>query len=168
MLSCLFLRKKLYLFAAGDINSEEGEKMESHISRCPRCREEFSNMRKIINTVSKQEQLFLNEVFWRKFDERLALRIIKKEQAENEKTVFKFRLNLFPEIGVAAAVVCILFVVIAMPIKKYFTAYFYPHAIEQEMIETALLLDNNEELNLNHDEEAYLEEIMLVMELEQV
>ncbi|MCG2711003.1 MAG: hypothetical protein L6416_01540, partial [Candidatus Omnitrophica bacterium] len=65
----------------------------------------------------------------------------------------------------AAVAVCVLLVFIAAllnnPLRKTTIAFQ-----DEELIETVLLIENEAELNLNGDEDAYIEEILLQISLE--
>ncbi|MCP4649809.1 MAG: hypothetical protein GY853_07005 [PVC group bacterium] len=161
MLACYFLKKKLYEYVEGELTSQEKKEIGRHLTDCAGCRKRVAEIKKIINAVEKKEKLFLNEDFWRKFDERLDVQ-------KSAKTPIYKRLVLsgdFYRTRVAlATAICIILMLIG--INNYLPQ---PVSIdEQALVDTSILLDEMEELCLNHDEEGYIDEIILQIELEQV
>ncbi len=169
MWNCLFFRKDLYQYAEGVLDLDKEKKIKNHLSRCSICGQRLKEMRKVLAAIEKTEEPFLGEVFWRKFDERLNLKIPQEKIRTSKYEVIVPKFKPLPKFGLAVAVsVCILLIVIGLPLRNYL---FMPSATfvnDQELVETTLLLEEEEGLSFNHDEDAYLEEMLLQMELERV
>lgn len=167
MLSCLVIKKKLYQYVENKLEASEESKVSSHLAKCPSCSRCVQDIKKIFASLKKVEQPFLSEVFWRKFDERLDMRLIE-ERAKPES--FSIKLPSLPRLrfaGVAVMVTCLFLLVISLALNNYLKQKVAVQIQEPELYEAALFLDELEGVSLNHDEEAYLEEAVLQMELEQ-
>ena len=78
---CWFKKKKLFEYVLGDLNSAEAKKLEKHLKGCSKCRGYVQAVEKINAASAADDQPFLSEVFWRKFDERLELNLAQKQKA---------------------------------------------------------------------------------------
>lgn len=163
---CWLLKKKLYEFAIEELINSDAKKIKKHLNECSQCRQYVSQIQKIVKTSHQQEQPFFNEVFWRKFDERLDLAIAGEGMG---KTGPNIRLipRPMPRLSLAAVMVACLLIVFALtPIKSYFTSKGDIALVDKELIETALLVEDETEIYLNSDEDAYIEEMILQLELD--
>jgi len=163
---CWLRKRKLFEYAIGELRSDEVKKVERHLQICPGCRGYVERIQKISSRSSAAEP-FLNEVFWRKFDERLDL-CLAQEQVPVHKQVrnIKFLPKPLPRFNVGFAVaLCVLLIFIASLNKPFNTRTV---ALEdEEFIETALLVEDASEISLNGDEDAYIEEILLQITLDE-
>ncbi|MCG2711799.1 MAG: hypothetical protein L6416_05705, partial [Candidatus Omnitrophica bacterium] len=75
---CWLRRKKLFEYAIGDLDTDQAQKIEKHLKCCSKCRQYVSSVQKINSMSTSDGQLFLSEVFWRKFDERLSLNLTRQ------------------------------------------------------------------------------------------
>lgn len=164
---CWLRKKKLFEYAIGELDTAQVKKIEKHLKCCCKCREYVSAVGEINSMSASEDQLFLSEVFWRKFDERLDLNIaqVKTSPLNPGKRNIKFLPWPLPGFAFSAAVaICILLVFITYslhnPLGRTTSALQ-----DEELIETALLIEDDAELNLNGDEDAYIEEIMLQIAL---
>lgn len=169
MLRCLLLNKKLYLYLLKELDENQEKRIEEHLASCARCQQYLMRLRTIGDAMSQSEKPFLGEVFWRKFDERFSLRLEREQMQKQEPQIMRIRFKSIPRFGIAAAVVvCTLLIVVSVTLKTgLFTPVDYV-ADQQELVDIALLLEESEELALNHDVDAYIEEVLLQLELEEV
>ena len=163
---CWLRKKKLFEYAIGELDTDKAQKLEKHLKSCHRCREYVSFVQKINSMSAGEEKLFFSEVFWRKFDERLDLSIAQAQTTyvDPARRNVKFILKPFPVFALGAAAVCILLVFITFSLNNPF--WVSTSALQdEELIETVLLVEDDTELNLNGDEDAYIEEILLQIAL---
>ncbi|MFH1093574.1 MAG: hypothetical protein V1739_05390 [Candidatus Omnitrophota bacterium] len=166
---CWSKKKELFEYAIGELNADRVQKIEKHLKSCSKCRKYVSGVQKINSISACDEQLFLNEVFWRKFDERLDLNLAQAQRSPAKHGVSNIRFlpKPLPRFAFSAAVaICVFLVFIASllnnPLRSRIT-----NLQDEELIETALLIEDESELNLNGDEDAYIEEILLQIALEE-
>ncbi len=166
---CWIRKKKLFEYAIGQMNAGEAKKIEAHLKNCSKCREYVSRLQKINSVSASDEQPFLSEVFWRKFDERLDLNIAQQQKKPVNIVARNMKLlpRPLPAFAFNAAVaVCVLLIFIVALFNHSFRGMTV--ALQDEaLIETVLLVEDAAELNLNGDEDAYIEEILLQMALDE-
>jgi len=169
MLTCWRLKRRLYEYAMGEADPSEAKRIELHIGGCPRCSRKVQEIRLITETAAREKKPFLGESFWRRFDERLSLRLSQEVIGAGKPIGLLQHIFSFPRISVAVAVsVCLLLAAISIPLQTYLSTPSEIALNEQGIVETALLMDQAGELNLGEDEDAYIDEFLLEMALEQV
>ncbi|MBU4305824.1 MAG: zf-HC2 domain-containing protein [Candidatus Omnitrophica bacterium] len=169
MLTCWRLKRILYEYAMGEADASESKIIERHIAGCPGCSRKVQEIQLITESTAQEEKPFLSESFWRRFDERLSLRLSQEALATGEPLNLFQHILSFPRISVAVAVsVCLLLAAISIPLQNYLSTPSELALNEQGIVETALLMDQAGELNLGEDEDAYIDEFLLEMALEQV
>lgn len=160
---CGLRKKKLFEYAMGELNNGRARKIEKHLKRCSKCRQYLSCFRKINSISAGDEQPFLNEVFWRKFNERLEMKLSQEQLNIPASQILNMRFMAIrlPRFAFAAAavVVCVLLVFITSPLQNYLS-----QVSDQDLVETAFLIEEAGGLNYNSDEEAYVEEMLLQLE----
>lgn len=163
---CWLKKKQLFEYAIGELPAHQVEKIEKHLKSCAKCRAYVEDMKKISNNLG-EDQLFLNEVFWRKFDERLDINLAQEQKKVPLKQGVwnvKFLPSPLPRFAFSAAMaVCVLLIFISFSANNPFSVN---RLQDEDLIETALFIENSAELNLNGDEDAYVEEVLLQIALE--
>lgn len=164
MIGCWFFRKKLPAFVSKELLPGEEEKVRRHIEKCAGCRQEAAEYEKIIRAAGEEEKPFLSEVFWRKFDERLDMRI-----NSGRDPVIPVRFSFAPSLRPAYAAVIAVLILLALllPLRSRMERYV-ENRQEEELITSALILDKAGISVLNHSEDAYIDELMLLDEFDSV
>lgn len=163
---CRFKRKKIFEYVTGETEAHQAEKIEEHLKSCYKCREYAGSMQKLSDISAAEDQPFLNEVFWRKFDERLDVNLaLKQHPASSDARHVEFIPRPLPKFALsfaAAACAVLLFIYLSVsgPFKNTMANFQ-----DELLVETALLLEDNAEVYLNGDEDAYVEEVMLQIAL---
>jgi hypothetical protein len=166
MFKCWLLNNKVNAYAMDELDEKYTEVVERHLEKCLRCRKQVAEIKKITSAVSKQDKPFLGEVFWRKFDERLDL-MLSGEATQRKWPVKRVVLGPVRKTALAAAMaVCILLVFFLTPIKDNFLKKTNIKLAYTEFVETVLLVEDAAELDLGNDEDSYVEEVLLQLELQ--
>jgi len=168
MFKCLFLKRKLFDYATGFLETEKSQSIEKHIEQCSKCQKYVKDVQVITSTASSDDKPFFGEVFWRKFDERLELRLSDEQGVSATDRPWYFKLKparvFMPRFAFASAIaVCLILLILATPLKNYFK-----NISEDELYEMAMIMEDTGELGLNHDEDAYIEEYLIQLEFEDV
>ena len=165
---CWFRKKKLFEYAIGKLNFVQTQNIEDHLKGCVKCRDYVKGVQKIINMNVGEEQPFLSEVFWRKFDERLDLNLSLEPTPTNPAVRhFRFISKPLPKFAFSVSLaICILLVFSYFSTSNPFKSMLANFQNEQ-LIETVLMIEDNTELHLNGDEDAYIEEMLLQIALQE-
>lgn len=163
---CWLRKKKLFEYAIGELDTDKVQKIEKHLKICNKCRKYVSAVQKINSISAGVDQPFLHEVFWRKFDERLDMAIAQEQVPEHAQVRnIRFTPKPLPKFAFSAAIaVCVLLIFMSFSLNTPFSVSNFQ---DEKLIETALLIEDSAELNLNGDEDAYIEEILLQLDLEE-
>jgi len=167
MVKCWLLKGKINAYAAGELNPKYTKGVEAHLKKCLKCRQQVTEIKKITDAVSNQENPFLGEVFWRKFDERLDL-MLANEAAKRQPVSWSIR-QPKKRVALAMAIAaCALLIFFFAPFGNNFIKDVNIRLSEGEFVETVLLVEDAAELDLLNDEDSYVEEYLLQLELRDV
>lgn len=164
MLKCLFIKRKLYDYLENCLSDLDMAKVESHLKSCNKCEQSLSRIKNILDLASGKQTPQPNAEFWHNFkidlDRKLNERLVPKIKLERR---LSYRLR-----PVFAYATILIFILLA-------GNYFYKnipsplrYAEENaDLVEETELLDEIDELtDLNHNEDAYLDEINLLYQLD--
>ncbi len=165
MLKCFFFKRKFFEYCEGKLSERDCKKMRRHIDECRRCRELFETVgrvERVHKDVPKQ-----SETFWHNFSVELNQRLDKR----GAKKLWRpptFTVIPKPAVAFAVAAMVLLTFVFIMPQfnNKYVQNPLVstPDALFKEVL---LLEDVTGVALLNHNEDAYFDEIELFYELDQ-
>lgn len=165
MFKCWLLKDKVNAYAIGELDAKYTESLEQHLKDCRKCRQEVGEIRKITETVSSGEQPFLGEVFWRKFDERLDLNLASESRTRKPLVDWFVLRPMHKAVLATAIAACALLVFLLIPFKDSGIGNKSFRLAENDIVETVLLVEDETELNMGSDEDAYVEEVLLQLEL---
>lgn len=164
MLKCLLLKRKLYDYLENCLSDLDMGKVEGHLKTCNKCRQSLSRIKNILDLASQNQTPQPNVEFWHNFkidlDRKLNARLVPEIKLERR---LSYRLR--PVFAYATILIFMLFA----------GGYFYknsPSALRYteentDLVDDTELLDElDEEANLNHSEDAYLDEINLLYQLD--
>ena len=166
MLKCILMKRKLYDYADDGLPETAKLKVKNHLDACHNCRERLSQIKAILDFSGPKNIPQPKEEFWHNFK-------IDLDRKLNDTLVGPFTFKPLPRFwlkpALAYAVLSVFFLAIAASLYKF----PHPAALrlaqnDDELIEEAIALDElGEALELDHDEDAYLEEVDLFLALEQ-
>ena len=164
MLHCILIKRKFFEYCEGTLPEREQAKIKRHIDVCKRCRtliETIGTIERTRKDVPKQ-----SDAFWHNFSVELNQKLDKR----GARKLFPLPVPTMipkPALAFAVAAMVVLAFVFVVPQFQERTALgplvATPDALMQEIL---LLEEVTGEALLNHDEEAYLDEIDLLNELE--
>lgn len=166
MLKCLMMKRKLYDYLDDSLTQADKLKVQKHLEGCPGCRERLSRLKAVLNRAHSQNVPNPGEEFWHDFKTGLDKKL-------NDKLVSPLALRPRPAFSLkpafACAAVAIFFIAVFGSLYK--SNLPTPLRLAQnddELVEETIELDELEgQATLNHNEDAYLEEIDLLFEIEQ-
>lgn len=167
MLKCIYLRRKLYDYATSSLSEIEQLKLKKHLDGCQSCRARLGQIETILDTTAAKDIPESNMEFWHNFKIDLDRKLNEVLVSQlTLKPVRKFYLK--PAFAYIAMVVFILAIVTS--IYKFPRLLFLQLAQnDDELVEKVINLDElTETYEFNHDEDAYLDEIDLLFEIEQI
>ncbi len=164
MLKCILIRRKLHDYSENGISEIEKSKINAHLDTCLSCRERLNQIRAVLDYAGAKNTPDVQEEFWRNFrvglDEKLNNALVGPLIL---KPVRKFYLKP----AFAYAVFLIFFLVMISALNRPPSVSRLQLAQgDEELVEETLTLDElDSALELNGDEDAYLEEIDLSLVL---
>ncbi|OGX25009.1 MAG: hypothetical protein A3J51_02415 [Omnitrophica WOR_2 bacterium RIFCSPHIGHO2_02_FULL_45_21] len=166
MLKCILIKRKLYDYLDDSLSETAKLKVKNHLDACHNCREQLSQIKTILDLAGQKNIPQPKGEFWHNFK-------IDLDRKLNDRLVGPLSLKPLPRFSLkpalAYAVLSVFFLAIAASLYKF----PHPAALrlaqnDDELIEEAIALDElGEALELDHDEDAYLEEVDLFLALEQ-
>lgn len=166
MLKCFFTRRKLYDYLDNTLCLSDSAKVKRHLDVCPDCRKKLGGLVDLLELAKNKKSPQVPDGFWHSFkvglDQKLNQRLIpefnfKAASARKLNTVWAFSL----------ASLCILVISVSL----FFNLHTRPLLLTQseaELAEEAILLDElDSAVELNHNEDAYLDELDLFDYLDQ-
>jgi hypothetical protein len=162
MLNCFFMKRKLYEYLDGGLSDKQKAGVKKHLEKCVSCSRLLNEMKSIFDLAPKGE-INPSQNFWDNFK-------IGLDRKLNDALLSP----LSAKPGVSRQLKPVL--AYAIILTLFFTAggYFYrifssKHAAllaEQELVEEVLLLDEVDSASeLNHSEDAYIEELDILYSL---
>lgn len=185
MLKCILIRRKLYDYLENSLSEIAKLKVENHLHACHNCGERLGQIKAVLDFTGQKNIPQPKEEFWhnfkidldRKLNDALVSSLTPLETAERsykrKVSLTGFTLKPLPRFylkpALTYAVLLVFFLAIAASLYKF------PHPAslrltrnDDALAEEAIALDElGEASELNHDEDAYLEEIDLFLALEQ-
>lgn len=161
---CFLIKRKLYEFLEGNLNSTEAEKIKTHLARCAKCAQEYSRMRQVLALASQKKTPELSSQFWANFDQELEEKLDKRKALPQEiklRPYYLPRFSLKPAFAVATVFVLLMAISFylfgGLPTKARLTALSDERLVNdieilEELIGESVVLDNEDyllnELNL--------------------
>lgn len=108
---CFRIKRKLYEFLEGNLNSAETEKIKTHLARCAKCAQEYSRMRKVLSLASEKKTPQLSSQFWTIFDRELEEKLSKERVLPEEiklRPQYLPRVSLRPVFAVATVFILLM------------------------------------------------------------
>lgn len=166
MLKCILMKRKLYDYADDGLSEATKLKVKNHLDACHNCRERLSQIKAILDFSGQKNIPQPKEEFWHNFKVGLDRKL-------NDTLVGPLTLKPLPRFYLKPALAYAAFLVFFLAVAA--SLYKFPHPAslqlaqnDDELAEEAIVLDElGEAAELNHDEDAYLEEIDLLLALEQ-
>lgn len=165
MLKCLFIRRKLYGYFDNALSEMDRIKVKSHLDVCDECRHRLSQIKNIIDLATQKKIPQPNAEFWHNLKVDLDRRL-------NEILVPPIRIGHKPSYRLRPAFAYIATLILILVVGNY----FYKNLLsipghltqDEELIEEIVTLQEiDEALQLNYDENAYIEELNLLFQLDQ-
>lgn len=165
MLKCLFVKRKLYDDLENNLSNIDKIRVKNHLDVCSNCRDRLLKIKVIIDLAYQKQIPKPNTDFWHNFQIDLDRRL-------NERLIppITIKQRLTHHLRPAFAYVAILIFVLVISSYFYKISHLTSFRIaeNEELIDEIVTLDEiDQDLQLNHDEDAYLEEINLLYQLEQ-
>ena len=165
---CFRIKRKLYEFSQGNLNSVEAEKIETHLAKCAKCAQEYSRMRKVLNLASEKKGPQLSSQFWANFGRELEEKLAKERVLPEKiklKPQYLPRVNLRPVFAVATVFILLMatsfYLFGGLPTKARLTAL----ADERLVNDIELLEEITNEFLTPDDPDSLLNELNLLEEL---
>jgi hypothetical protein len=163
MIKCLFIRRKLYGYLCREFAEAEHKKIKQHLDACPVCRKRLEGIRELINLAQMRKTPEVSEGFWHDFktdlDRKLNARLIPE---------FKLSPGLSYKLRPALVYASVLLIILGLWTYR-FGAYTKRVNVAQSAEELVNEINLNDELSLepglNHDEDAYMDEFNLLIQL---
>ena len=108
---CFRIKRKLYEFLEGNLNSAEVEKIKTHLARCAKCAQEYSRMGKVLSLASEKKAPQLSSQFWTNFDRELEEKLSKERVLPEEiklRPQYLPRVSLRPVFAVATVFILLM------------------------------------------------------------
>ena len=162
MISCIFIRKKLYDYLDNSLSEVDRDKIEKHLQLCSVCQKRLDQMNKVIELARTKKSPQLSEDFWHNFQIELDRKLNKRLVPELRfKTHLSYRLK--PALVYASTLVVILF--IGLYIHLYSTSAIFTKSDLALINEISLLEEVTSEIYLNGTEQTLTEEIEFLYQL---
>ncbi|MFH1061730.1 MAG: zf-HC2 domain-containing protein [Candidatus Omnitrophota bacterium] len=168
MFYCVLIKSKLLGYAQNELNKHQALKVEKHLAHCPDCKQIIYQYKNLI-TLTALDKPGLNQAFWNKFDAKLNINLAREKDVIDVKTGYNlFKPKFLPRFALASAMAfCLVLVMVLTPLKNVIFKNSIQNVLtEDKLIETALLLDGFDEIDLDNDEESFIDEFILQMSLE--
>lgn len=104
MISCFFVRRKLYEYIDESLSEEARVKVADHLDRCPRCRRQVQGIRSVLSMAAAHKAPVPSEDFWKRFRAELDDKLNRKLVPDAQSAALRMRLR--PALALAA--VCLL------------------------------------------------------------
>lgn len=162
------MKRKLYDYLDDSLTQADKLKAQRHLEGCPGCRERLNQLKAVLNRAHSKNVPDPGEEFWHDFKTGLDKKL-------NDKLVSPLELRRRPRLALslkpafAYAAVAIFFIAVFGSLhKSNLPVAFRLAQNDDELVEETIELDELEgQAALNHSEDAYLEEIDLLFEIEQ-
>ncbi|MBL7070170.1 MAG: zf-HC2 domain-containing protein [Candidatus Omnitrophica bacterium] len=168
MLRCLFIKRKLYDFVAGELGLKEKAALSRHLQVCSGCRRKAGELKTVFSLAAKREKLPLpDEAFWGKFQVELNKRLDQETGAEfapEPEARRQMRHSYLFRPVLAYASVLLLMMVTVFSLYRYYQPKIHAYQ-DQQIVEEVLFL---EELNGTNGTtilplgDAYIQEIDII------
>ncbi len=164
MFKCFFIKRKLYSYLDDALSPEGLESVKKHLNNCSSCRVKLEKMEGLVKAAQSIQAPQLNNEAWHDFkvdlDRKLNARLVPE---------FKLKRGLSYQLRpvlVYASVLIFVFGLWVYKVKINSTKANIMYAYDDILNNIDLLDELDPGLNLNHDEDAYIEEINLLSQLE--
>lgn len=166
MLQCIFLKRKLYDYVDNSLSEIDRIKVEKHLERCPHCQQRLNQIKAILECAGSKNIPSPNNEFWHNFKAGLDRRL---NEALAGPVTFTQKPKFYLRPAFASAAIGVFFLAIGISLYKFPRPNHMQLAQDDRQLveEAATIEELTETSELNHDEDAYLEEIDLLMQLEQ-
>lgn len=160
------MKRKLYDYIDDSLVQADKLKVQKHLEACPGCRERLDQIKIILNRAHSKNTPLADKEFWHDFKTGLDKKL-------NDKLVGSLALRRRPVFSLKPAfayiAVAIFFIAVFGSLYKFnLSAPLRLAQSEDELVDETIDLDELEgQAALNHNEDAYLEEIDLLFEIEQ-
>lgn len=170
MLKCIRFKRKLYDYLEDSLSQADRLKVKGHLDACPGCREKAAQIKAILECASAKNIPQPDKEFWQDFK-------VELDKKLNDELVGHLTLKPRPVFllrpAFAYAAVLIFFLITIGSLYKFrFPAPLQFAQNDDELIdelteEAVTLEELGESAVLDQDEDAYLEEIDFLLEIEQ-
>ncbi len=164
MFKCFFIKRKLYSYLDDVLSPENLRFVKNHLNDCSSCRAELEKMEGLVKAAQSIQVPQLNNEAWHDFkvdlDRKLNARLVPE---------FKLKRGLGYQLRpvlVYASVLIFVFGLWIYQAKINSTKANIMYAYDDIVNNINFLDELDQGLNLNHDEDAYIEEINLLSQLE--
>ncbi len=163
MFKCYFIKRKLYPYLDNTLNPQDLNYVKEHLSHCHNCRVKLERMAGLIKAAQSVRPPELDSGSWHDFkvelDRKLNARLVPE---------FKLKRGLVYQLRPVLVYASVLIFIIGLWAYKIESQY--------KMLKTAYTYDSLEdeasmvdelapEMNLNHDEDSYIDEINLLIQM---
>jgi hypothetical protein len=160
------IKRKLYDYLDDSLSEIAKSKVKNHLDACHNCRERLRQIKAILDFAGQKNIPQLKEEFWHNFK-------IDLDRKLNDTLVGPLTLKPLPRFYLKPALAYAALLVFFLSIAASLYKFPYPASLrlaqnDDQLTEEAIALDELDgDSGLNHDEDAYLEEIDLFLALEQ-
>jgi anti-sigma factor RsiW len=160
MIRCIFIKKKLYDYLDDSLSELDKDKVKRHLERCFSCRKRLEQIDTLLALAKQKNIPQPSDEFWHNFQIGLDRKLNKRLAPE-----FRIRpslsLRLKPVFAYASLLVAIL------TLGVFLNFYTSPTLLSKTDLalvnEISMLEELTQETYLNHSEEAYIEEIEILL-----
>lgn len=165
MLKCIIMKRKLYDYLENNLSEIEGLKVKKHLDVCQNCRMRSNQIKTVLDYASAKNTPQPNKEFWHDFKTDLDRKL---NAALLRPLTLKPKPKFLLRPAFAYAMVLTFFLAAIGSLYKFHPSPLLQLAQnDEELVSQAADLDElTETSELNHDEDAYLEEIDLLLEVE--
>ena len=162
MWKCIFMKRKLYDYLENSLSEIDGMEVKEHLAICPTCQRCLSQMRSLIDLAKNKMTLQPSEDFWHNFrielDRELNARLVPE---------FSFKTKLGHRLKPVLLYASVLIIILTTSLYFY-NRYQSLNSPDIALVNDISLLEEvTSETSLNHNEDAYIEELDLLYELNQ-
>ncbi len=163
MFKCYLIKNKLYSYLDNTLGQKELIFVKKHLNDCPACRSRLGKMENLIKYAKSAQPPELDSGSWHDFkidlDRKLNARLVPE---------FKLKRSLSYQLRpvlVYASILVFMFGLWVYKAQVRYTISEDAHLYDTIVDESNLVDELAPEMNLNHDEDAYIDEINLLMQL---